>query len=92
MVQDLSSLVFANALFAAIGRGDDIFAATNFARQSTRNMSVDELGMLVEQLATHRPEAHPILVKNFEQAARVSPHPFASPIHWGAQFVATTSR
>ena len=92
MVQDLSSLLFANAFFVAMGRGDDVFAAMRFARHATRDMTVDQLGAVVEHLASLRPEARQVLARSLEEASRIGGSPFSSPVHWGAQFVATTSR
>jgi tetratricopeptide (TPR) repeat protein len=92
MVQDLSSLVFANAFFAATARGDDVFAAMKVARESTREMTIDQLGAVVDQLGSGRPSAKQALANSLEEAERSSTLPFQSAVHWGAQFVAATWR
>jgi tetratricopeptide (TPR) repeat protein len=92
MVHDLSSLIFASALFSALSRGDGIFKSVKTARNLLREMSSAQLRDSLEPLTRQRPIERQAVARRIEDAIRESDAPFDSPIHWGAAFVSQVDR
>jgi hypothetical protein len=92
MVNDLSSLLFANALFSKLRQGAGVFESVEFARKSLRTMTVDQLWTAIEPLVARRPSVRQTVARSVEQATRDQELPFVSPVHWGAQFIAAVNR
>jgi len=90
MVQDLSSLVLADAFLGDLPRSGDMFASMAYARTVTRSMSLDILRGLVTAWEDSRPNSRDTLERSFKRASSTGSLPFQSPVYWAAPFIGMT--